>query len=747
MISSISIRKYKSFHPTNPTNITFAVNPAKPVFMYGLNGAGKSAIGEVIYRAGLRDESVNQCTVTTTGEGPFRNLVYNHEFVERAIGQAAGMPGIFTLGEIDTETQRTIEALVVESAQLETTRAALQDPIQTTKDSMDSTTEAAVTGVWKAHTDHADGPLGELLRGYGRDRRKFVNDLRTFAVPDDLVLPGLEELTQRWADVSGDAAAKELLRVDFTGLDNIELDPIWAEPIEVSGSSRLAPLIERLRNSDWVGAGRRYIQGDKCPFCQQDLPSDFTDQLAKLLDGDRKVKLEHVRALAQAYERRALEIDQAMGRALQEPLASRSKMLHEAWELAWARIRLNLSSMRNKMEKPGDQVEVERVNTTDMQQTLAAINTDIEAFNKRVADRETEKKLVRTAFWRLLCRDRMAVYLAYDSAMAPLNEALKRLQQEDGDAAAQVAGITAGLAELRRNQTGVDASVLAINARLLNMGIDSFSIIRKPGEGSLYCLARPGQVDVAMNSLSEGEKTLISFLYYMEMLKGSNDDGNVPSMGKTVVVIDDPISSLSVNYVFDIASTIHHELIKQDEQGRAKVRQVIVLTHNLFFLHELLKLSSGKLATAEKRCQLLRVTKQQHTKVLPMLAKDLMNDYDSLWQVLRDARDGNVPAIMVPNTMRCILELFFSFTQKEDEFASALAALEIDVKFVALSRFLNRGSHKDGINMTVMDYAQYDVPYYLEKFQAVFDQAGFPDHFTLRMGGAPPNDREAVRVA
>jgi hypothetical protein len=91
---------------------------------------------------------------------------------------------------------------------------------------------------------------------------------------------------------------------------------------------------------------------------------------------------------------------------------------------------------------------------------------------------------------------------------------------------------------------------------------------------------------------------------------------------------------------------------------------------------------------------------------------------------------------MVPNTMRCILEHFFSFTQKEDEFTAALTKLEADTKFIPLSRFLNRGSHKDGINMSLMDYSQYDVLYYLQKFQAVFDDAGFPDHFTLRMGEA-----------
>ena len=46
MFKSISISKYKSYHSTTPTVIEIDTSK-QATFIYGSNGAGKSAIGEV----------------------------------------------------------------------------------------------------------------------------------------------------------------------------------------------------------------------------------------------------------------------------------------------------------------------------------------------------------------------------------------------------------------------------------------------------------------------------------------------------------------------------------------------------------------------------------------------------------------------------------------------------------------------------------------------------------------------------
>jgi wobble nucleotide-excising tRNase len=746
MINSISITGYKSFHPT--TALDIRLDTAKQAtFLYGVNGAGKTAIGEVIHGRYTQDPAFAQCVVGTTGTGPFRFLVYNHNFVQRVIGEAPGMPGIFTIGEQGTEKQREIEQREAEARAIEVERAALQDQVAAMQRSLDGVAASALNEVWKAHQSNDQGPLAVCLKGYGRDKKKFFEDLRTFQVPEDSVLDTLEKLGRRLADVSGTETEKKKPPIALTGLAEAEDDPIWSERITVSGASRLAPLIAKLGNGDWVGKGRPYIHDDQCPFCQQSLPHDFTTELAALLDGDRQLKIAKIEGFIQNYAFRLEQLEVDMASALAEPLAKETS-LELAWTTMQGQLNRNLAAMRMKLEKPGELAVLVPTDRKAVQDALNELSVLIDDFNARIADRKAEHERIHTMFWQVLCRDRMEAYQAFDAAKAPLDEQWALLRAREIDAGARAHAIATRLTELRQQQSGVDASVVAINARLKDMGIDSFWIVRKEGEGSLYCLARPGQTDCSAQSLSEGEKTLISFLYFMQLLRGSEREDGEADLEKTIVVIDDPISSLSQNYVYDIASMIQHELIKPPT-GAKKVRQVIVLTHNLFFLHELVyQLAGAKLVNAGNKCQLLRVTKHGHTNVVPMDAKDFTNDYDALWQVLRDARDHQLPLQVVPNTMRCILEHFFAFTGREGKFEDVLAAMsENDTKFKPLERYLNRGSHQDKTNFVPMDWGQYDLDYYLVKLRAVFKAAGFEDHYLVKMGEEEAGAPEPAAVA
>ncbi|MCQ9617931.1 AAA family ATPase [Paenalcaligenes niemegkensis] len=482
-----------------------------------------------------------------------------------------------------------------------------------------------------------------------------------------------------------------------------------------------------------MSKGRAFVHDDQCPFCQQGLPHDLLDELAKLLDGDRQEKINLIDAQITAYELAIHTLEAAVDGALAEPL-SKETDLKAAWDTAHALLKANLATMRLKKATPSEPMEITPNDMQPMKDALSTLNTRIGSFNQRIQNKVAERSAIREAFWKNMCRDRIDTYRAHDARIAPLNQQLTAAQTTDREARTQEADYVGTLSELRKKQEGVDASVATINERLKGLGIDSFSIARKPGEGSLYCLERPAHGESSAQSLSEGEKTLISFLYFIELLKGSKEQGTAVDISKTVVVIDDPISSLSHNFVYDIASIICHELIKPP--GGQKVRQVIVLTHNLFFLHELVyQIAGSKLAKAGDKCQLIRVVKGEHSRVVPMDARDFANDYDALWQVMQDAKEGLMRIQVVPNTMRCILENFFAFTGNTKQFEDILQQLSAeDGTFRPLERFLNRGSHRDETNIAHIDWGQFDINYYLAKLETLFQAAGHPDHYRLKMG-------------
>jgi wobble nucleotide-excising tRNase len=64
---------------------------------------------------------------------------------------------------------------------------------------------------------------------------------------------------------------------------------------------------------------------------------------------------------------------------------------------------------------------------------------------------------------------------------------------------------------------------------------------------------------IAEETLSEGEITFITFLYYLQLAKGGTSEENVTE--ERVLIIDDPISSLDSNVLF-IVSTLIKEILK-----------------------------------------------------------------------------------------------------------------------------------------------------------------------------------------
>ncbi|HIB8542435.1 TPA: AAA family ATPase [Stenotrophomonas maltophilia] len=731
MIRTITIHRHKSFHPTNAHSVQIPNKPA--TYVYGLNGAGKSSIGEVVDGLARNDPAFAHCRIETTDNARYRYLVYNHHYVERLIGQP--IQGIFTVGEVDTVRQQRIQDIEIRNGELDVLIADATTSVKAAERNLAKELVRAKDEIWKAHDWGKKTALASLLEGYGRNKEKFFTDLRTHALPENGQLDTIERLERRWADVSGTENERALVSLDTSALSRIENDPIWGEVVEVSTSSRLAPFVAELGNADWVARGQAYTHKNQCPFCQQGLPHDFREELARLLEGERKAKVDRIALLVQSYAAHLDALEQRTQTILSDPDAKEAGV-----ELAWTQARGAfhdaLTALRRKEAQPGEAVSITPVNVDALVEALAKLNALISDFNARIRDRRGERERIKAMFFQVMHADRMDAYAHHDALLGPLQEAETQAKAGLQAKGQEREGLNIELRELRRLQKGVDASIDAINDRLRSLGITAFSIDRKTDEDRVYCLVRPGIATSETKSLSEGEKTLIAFLYFMESLKGSHDEHENVDPRRTIAVIDDPISSLSQNYVYDIATMIHRELAKPD--GRPQlVKQVIVMTHNLYFFHELIRQHKTSLPKAHNHCGLLRVVKNAYSEVEALDPTKLLNDYDVWWQILRDAKDGNIPTQIVPNAMRNILEQFFTFTTGSSDFPVAvqqLADADTSSKYAALDRFVDRGSHRDAINGPPIDWTEYDVPYLLGKFRAMFDAIGQEPHYIMKMG-------------
>lgn len=207
------------------------------------------------------------------------------------------------------------------------------------------------------------------------------------------------------------------------------------------------------------------------------------------------------------------------------------------------------------------------------------------------------------------------------------------------------------------------------------------------------------------------------------MCNGSDSEEHDAPISEKIVVIDDPISSLSQNYIYDIAHLIYTRVLKGN-----RFKKVIVLTHSLFFFHELVKLASNK--KFSEKYALYRVCKNESSYIKQLHQSDLLNEYQSLWQILKDVKEQGINAVVLPNIMRNILEYYFGFVHKKGKLYSALQDLEDsekDQEFKAFYRYINRESHSDPSNIGLI--TKIDPDAYLVKFKKVFEKTNDEFHY------------------
>ncbi|HAM2861104.1 TPA: AAA family ATPase, partial [Escherichia coli] len=365
-------------------------------------------------------------------------------------------------------------------------------------------------------------------------------------------------------------------------------------------------------------------------------------------------------------------------------------------------------------------------------ESIGAVNKKIRDINDKVKKlKEYENKIGKQVWGALhaFCSDDLENLSKHKEKFFDIK---KKVHDELNNIEQQGKENNLTIKALRDKISNIDSTIDSINTHLKNLGISGFCIEKHAERKDMYIISRPGHTknQNVYRSLSEGEKTLITFLYFLECCKGKTDKNDTDSRD-IFIVIDDPISSLSQNYVYDIASIIHHHIIKNE-----LTKKVLILTHNLYFFHELIKLSpkSREDKLFKKNYYLGRVTKNDFSIITEIQKNSIQNEYQSLWQILKDAKDGKANKIIIPNIMRNILEYYFAFVHRTDALQDELTKLARDDSnsdFKAFYRYINRGSHSDAVNIT--DMGDIDPDKYLKQLRTIFSATGDEMHYLKMM--------------
>ena len=721
MSESIVIQDVASYSADKPV----VIDITKPnTFLYGLNGTGKSTISNLFYQGGDKFKS---CKINV--DGSYNVCVYNQAFVEDNFYNKSEQSGIFTLSKDNKDIEIKIEEKEKEKADLLGKYNKIKDEVTKLTKLKDKENTTALTKVFEKKAPIIGTSLEVFLTGYMRSKQKFYEKVKASTALDKVTLSDLIAEMDSLNKYQGDSIPKLVLPSPPSLTPN-DIDKL-KQPLVGSSTSQLSSFIGSLGNQAWVQKGQKdFLAEDQttCPFCQKDtIDRDFRKELSHLFDESFEKGLEELGLIYSSYK----ELSQSYVEGVKQLIDNCSiydEATHQASNKISAleeRLKLNLSKIAEKTATPSSVLDHDfTLPVDDIQSVIDSLNVQIDEINLKTAELKKTKRSIELRMWAVLrqeCDDLLSLADANASAHDTNLEILKKKQ---GKITGEGLTLKDEIAELRTQVSDLEGTIERINGNLSSLGLVDFEIIKSGEGGKFFSLKRGGASGVDVyKSLSEGEKTLITFLYFLEMCNGSDSEEHDAPISEKIVVIDDPISSLSQNYIYDIAHLIYTRVLKGN-----RFKKVIVLTHSLFFFHELVKLASNK--KFSEKYALYRVCKNESSYIKQLHQSDLLNEYQSLWQILKDVKEQGINAVVLPNIMRNILEYYFGFVHKKGKLYSALQDLEDsekDQEFKAFYRYINRESHSDPSNIGLI--TKIDPDAYLVKFKKVFEKTNDEFHY------------------
>ncbi|MFZ6680498.1 AAA family ATPase [Undibacterium sp. Tian12W] len=527
-------------------------------FVFGANGAGKTTIS----RALTQQPGYEHCAVTWNDGAPLRTLVYNRDFVDTNFNASSDLKGIFTLGNDGIVNEAAIAAKKAEVQEIDEEMAKLKrslgsngnigsknngPQVKTGKyddlDKLISTFEGQCW-VWKQKYDEV---FKVAFTGVRDSRAKFKDKILDQLVSNQSESRPLEELMERAKTVFGpppqiEQTIQELGTADLVGLEASE---ILRKKVVGKADVNIAAMIHRLGHSDWVKEGQGFLNesAPNCPFCQQPVPMDFEKTLSAYFDETFELDTAAITDLQTSYEAKSKTMLARLQSALDANCSFLDRVAFEAEQATIeAKLRANALILANKRKEPSSTQTLESIAAP-----LAAATTLIKEANQAVAEHNrivtnlaTEKTKLTNEVWRHLLnvdlKDDLSNYLKDRKA---LDAAIESLSQKIQDAGVTKTALEVELGTLERAAISVQPTVDSINGMLKSFGFKTFSLA-KVDEGPRYKLVRQDGKD-ARNSLSDGEKSFVTFLYFYQLIKGSDSENGITLIGWWYSTIPCPV--------------------------------------------------------------------------------------------------------------------------------------------------------------------------------------------------------------
>lgn len=731
MITKINLDKVACYKYPTPLETDRKIN-----LIYGLNGTGKSTLSNLLYKPS--EHRFSNCNIEGLNDNDL--LVYNQNFIQDNFFEPENQKGIFTLSKENKEAEMKIGQAEKEIIRLEEKKENTLKELEKEKTRLNQTQESAKNTVWEIKKSYTGGDrvLEYCLDGLKSDGNKLLSYIESLQKPDAKPTKSITELKEDVQALSGENAQKySPLEFIFFPSQDIETEALFGKQIIGNENTTVSELINKLGNSDWIKVGLNYLpaeptqENEICPFCQESTISKaLVESIKDYFDESYEADIISLRAFGVKYSE-AIKLIQESSYFENNPKFETYKKDFEIKYNIFIRVvDENKKLIEDKIKSPSIPVELKSSKKVleELNTIIQSVNVLIKEHNNKIDQKESALMEIKNAFWDLMRWDYDQTISSYISAKEASQRNIGLLNKYLSDLATEIKKYREIIIEQQKQTVNLEEAVMKINDGLIDLGIDNFKI--EHHSDNLYKIVREGSDERIFRSLSEGEKMIISFLYFLELCRGKKDVTEAAK--KKIVVIDDPISSLSHIYVFNVGRLIKNEFFGKKEKNNGsftwtyKYEQVFILTHSLYFFYEITETKHEERKETQKLFRLVK--NDEGSRFIPMSYEEIQNDYQAYWFIIKDEKQ---PAALIANCMRNVIEYFFNFVEKKDLNNFFLQPVMQSNRFQAFYRYINRESHSLGQN--IFDFKEFNYTDFKDAFAALFKAAGYEAHFKKMM--------------
>ena len=735
MIKTIKLKNCATY----PSVVTSIENCQKVNFFYGSNGSGKSTISNFLYNpTGLQ---YRECEIEWENDTAVDVVVYNREF--RARNFKENIAGVFTLGQATIKDMQALEKMK-EQRTKKNEDYTTRDTTLKKKRKEESECKAIFKDiVWERILKPNEADFQEAFSGFRNNKERFRDEvLRRYAIShassetrDSLLLRAKTLFAQK-----PEKCAVISFPVDdvIDRLAEIETSTIWSKVIVGDKDLPIGRLIDVLDNADWVNQGRKHLREDGiCPFCQQPTITEvLKHQLGAFFSGEYEQDVNQIKQFIGQYSvytdellRYIKNLRTSIG-AYPAAGIDTSK-LDSLLDVLNGCFSKNKAEMLIKEKEPGRIILLTETSVTisSVKQLVIDGNASISKHNEMVDNYTFEKNFLVADIWAFLMDENEALIAGYLNDLKNFDKAIRGIQKGIEVCRQQLDKLDEKIVEAGKNITSVQPTVDEINRSLKSYGFTNFQIVPSPVQTNAYQIQRMDGT-LATNTLSEGEETFISFLYFLQFAKGSVDMSKVSN--RKILVLDDPICSLD-SMILYIVSTLVKGLIKDVREGNSDVKQIFILTHNVFFHKETAFIDSRTEVCNDVHFWI--ISKDNNISSIRAYERNnpIKTSYELLWEELKS--NTNASLITTQNIMRRILENYFSILGKTKDGTIIDSFSTIEEKMIcrSLLSWLNDGSHTIPDDLYIDSYTD-SIDRYKQIFKEVFVKMGHEAHYKMMMG-------------